>query len=157
MTAAAGLVPDGAKADPMGFVTNAMLRPATVQAGTEAADASGILGNLAATGEISDADRAYLVQLTMSRAGLAEADAKSRVDAAVTATQSARDKATAAVADAEKAARDTAETARKSAILTAFLLTAMSLVSGVAAYIAAVKGGRDRDEGRVFSGFAYRK
>ncbi len=157
MTAAAGLVPDGVKADPMGFVTNTMLRPATVQAGTEASDATAILGNLAATGEISDADRAYLVQVTMSRAGLSAADAKARVDAAVTATQAARDKATAAVADAEKAARDAAETARKSAILTAFLLTAMSLVAGVAAYIAAVKGGRDRDEGRVFSGFAYRK
>ena len=41
--------------------------------------------------------------------------------------------------------------------LTAFLLTAMSPVSGVAAYIAAVKGGRHRDDGRIFGGFACRR
>lgn len=62
-----------------------------------------------------------------------------------------------AAAAAEEMARNAAETARISAILTAFFLTAISLVAGVAAYIAAVKGGRHRDEGRVFGGFAYHK
>lgn len=159
VSAAAGLVPDGLKNDPMAFVTSSMLRPAAVQPGADvsATDAAAILGNLASTGVISDPDRTYLVQLTTARTGLTEADAKARVDAAVTATQSARDKAVAAAADAEKIARDTVEAARISAILTAFLLTAMSLVSGVAAYIAAVKGGRHRDDGRIFGGFAYHK
>jgi len=182
--AAGSLVPDSIKNDPMAFITSSMLRPATVapaatgSAATTAqttegttpqtaaettaqttaettADAGGILANLASTGEISDPDRAYLVQVTSARAGLTEQEAIARVDAAVTATKAARDKAAAAAADAEKAARDAAETARISAILTAFLLTAMALVSAVAAYIAAVRGGRHRDEGRIFGGFAY--
>lgn len=166
ISAAGNLVPDSIKEDPVAFVTGSMLRPATVTPATDgtgattaemAADAGAILGNLAATGEISDPDRAYLVQLTMAGAGLGDQQATARVDAAVTATQAARDKAAAAAADAEKAARDAAETARISAILTAFLLTAMALVSGAAAYIAAVKGGRHRDEGRIFGGFAYRR
>ncbi len=159
VTAAAGMLPDSAKSDPMAFLTSSMLRPATVQPGMDdtTSGAASILGNLASTGEISDPDRAYLVQLTMARTGLTEPEAKTRVDAAVTATQDARDKAAAAAEEAEKIARDAAETARISAILTAFLLTAMSLVSGVAAYIAAVKGGRHRDDGSIFGGFAYRR
>ena len=162
MSSAAALMPESAKSDPMAFVTGTMLRPAAVQPGlanadAATADAAMILGNLATSGEISDMDRAYLVQLTVARSGLGEAEATARVDAAVTAAQSARDKAIAAVAEAEKVAREAAETARISAILTAFFLTAMSLVAGVAAYIAAVKGGRHRDEGRIFGGFAYRK
>jgi len=44
-----------------------------------------------------------------------------------------------------------------SAVDRAFFLTAISLVAGVAAYIAGVKGGRHRDEGRIFGEFAYRK
>ena len=162
MSATAALLPSSAKSDPMAFITGSMLRPTVVQlepatADATAADAASILGNLANSGEVSDLDRAYLVQLTVARSGLAEPEASQRVEAAVAATQAVRDKAIAAAADAEKVARDTAETARISAILTAFFLTAISLVSGVAAYIAAVKGGRHRDEGRIFGGFAYRK
>lgn len=162
VTAASAMMPDGVKSDPMAFLIGSMLRPDAVPPGgvitpAMTADAGAVLGNLATTGEISDADRAYLVQLTMAQTALAEPEAKARVDKAVTDAQAARDKAIAAAADAEKMARDAAEAARISAILSAFLLTAMSLVSGVAAYIAAVKGGRHRDEGRVFRGFAYHK
>ncbi len=159
MNAAGAMVPDAVKADPMAFVTNSMLRPASVTPGEgndgTTADAASVLGNLATTGEISDPDRAYLVQLTTARTGLTEAEATARVDAAIKSTQDARDAAAKLAADAEEAARNAAETARISAILTAFLLTAMALVSAVAAYVAAVKGGRHRDDGRVFGGFAY--
>ena len=158
-SAAGEMVPEAAKADPMGFVTGSMLRPATVtpDAGNDnaTADAASILGNLAATGEISDPDRAFLVQLTTARTGLTEPEATARVDAAIQSTQETRDSAAKLAADAEQAARDAAEAARKSAILTAFLLTAMALVSAVAAFVAAIKGGRHRDDGRVFGGFAY--
>lgn len=145
------LLPDSAKRDPMEFITGNMLRPTAVQpdtANTDAttADVARIMENLVASGEITDMDRAYLVQVTVARSGLSEPEATTRVDAAVTAAQAARDKAIAA-----------AETARISAILTAFFLTAISLVAGVAAYIGAVKGGRHRDEGRIFGGLAYRK
>ncbi|MBC7477553.1 MAG: hypothetical protein H7317_05595 [Pseudorhodobacter sp.] len=162
ISAAGNMVPDGIKADPMSFITGSMLRPAAVNpqtAGSDAttADAGSVLTNLMTTGEISDADHAYLVQLTAARTGLSQPDATARVDQAVTAAKDAKDKAAEIAAEAERVARDAAETARHSAILTAFLLTAMALVSGVAAYVAAVRGGRHRDEGRVFGGFAYHR
>lgn len=49
-----------------------------------------------------------------------------------------------------------AETARIGAILTAFILAAAALVAGVVAIAGAVRGGRHRDEGRLFGGFSYR-
>lgn len=159
--AAAGVADAVAPEDPMSFVTGSLLRPQTVQPGTvdpeaATADAASILSNVVATGEISDSDRAYLVQLTAARTGLSPAEVNARVDQAVAAAQSAREEAAQLAAEAEQAARDAAETARISAILTAFLLTATALVAGVASYVAAVRGGRHRDEGRVFGGFAYR-
>lgn len=162
VSAAGNMVPDAVKPDPMSFVTGSMLRPAAVNpssAGSDAAtaDAGSVLTNLMTTGEISDADRAYLVQLTAARTGLAPPDATARVDQAITAAKAAKDQAAETAKKAEQTARDAADTARQSAILTAFLLTAMALVSGVAAYVAAVRGGRHRDEGRVFGGFAYHR
>lgn len=162
IAAAGNMVPDTVKADPMAYVTNSLLRPATVTPGTgtpdsATADAGAILANVAMSGELSDADQAYLVQLTAARTGLSDAEAKTRVDAAVTAAKDAKAKVDTTLADAEAKARDAAETARKSAILTAFLLTAMAMVSAVAAYVAAVKGGRHRDEGKVYGGFAYHR
>jgi len=153
---------DTARPDPTAFITGTMLRPTVTQPATTntvatTADAAAILANLFNTGAISDPDRAYLVQLTLARSGLTEPEATARVDEAVAAATAARDEVAVAGAEAEKIARDAAEVARISAILTAFFLTAISLVAGVVAYIAAVKGGRHRDEGRIFGGFAYRR
>lgn len=147
--------------DPTEFITGSLLRPTTVPPGTTAdeattSDAASILSNVVATGEISDADRAYLVQLAAARTGLSPAEVEARVDQAVGAAQQTRDEAARLAEEAEAAARDAAEAARISAILTAFLLTATVLVAGVAAYVAAVRGGRHRDEGRIFGGLAYR-
>lgn len=160
MSAASGMVPEGAMDGPIGFVTGTLLRPTSVQPGVDAAetttaDAASILSNVVATGEISASDRAYLVQLTAARTGLTPTEVEARVDQAVTAAQTAREDAARLAAEAEQAVRDAAETARISAILTAFLLTATALVAAAAAYICAVRGGRHRDEGRIFGGFAY--
>ncbi len=161
---AAGAASDAAGAalpeDPMQFVTGSMLRPQTVAPGLASAsattaDVGTILANVVATGEISDADRTYLIDVTSARTGLTPEEVEARVEQAVAAAQTARDDAARLVAEAEAAARDAAETARISAILTAFLLTATALVAGVATYIAAVRGGRHRDEGRIFGGFSY--
>ena len=56
-----------------------------------------------------------------------------------------------AVDDARAKAAEAAETARKTAVLAAFLTAASLLVSAVGAYWAAMKGGRHRDEGTVFA------
>ncbi|MGQ0567758.1 MAG: hypothetical protein ACT4OK_22200 [Gemmobacter sp.] len=155
---AGAVMPDGDAA--MDYATSTLLRPSTVVPGTsdaagDAADASVILSKVVATGEISDADRAYLVQIAAARSGLAPAQVDARVDEAVAAAQSARAEAARLAQEAEDAARAAAETARISAILTAFLITASALVAAAAAYVCAVRGGRHRDEGRVFGGFAY--
>lgn len=146
--------------DPMQFVSGSLLRPQTVVPGTAntsatTADVGRILAQIAVTGEVSDTDRAYLVDVTSARTGLTAEEVEARVEQAVGAAQSARADAARLAEEAEAAARDAAETARISAILTAFLLTATALIAGVATYIAAVRGGRHRDEGRVFGGFSY--
>ncbi|MCW1934892.1 hypothetical protein [Pararhodobacter zhoushanensis] len=59
--------------------------------------------------------------------------------------------ADAATLDADAAAR--AETARKYAILSAFILAAAQLIAGAGAYWAAGMGGQHRDDQRVFARF----
>lgn len=126
-----------------------------------------VLGNVLRTGEISEEDRAFLIAAVARRTGQTGAEVEARVDEAVAAVQEARETAQAAVAEAqaeaerlaqeaEEAAIAAAETARKSAILTAFLLTAAALVAGAAAVSGGVRGGRHRDEGRLWGGFSYR-
>jgi len=172
LSAAGGLVPEAVKANPMGFVSDTLLRPATVAPGTGtpetmAQQTTAILGNIVATGEISEAERAYLVSAVTESTGVPQPQAATRVDEAVAAAQTARAEAAQLAADttaeaerlaaeAEQAVIDAAEVARVSAILSAFILAASAVVAAAAAYIGAVRGGRHRDEGRIFSGFAYR-
>ena len=97
--------------------------------------ASRILIASAAAGEISADDKTYLSQLVAARTGLAEADAKARVDALV-----------AKVEDAKVKAKQAADTARKGSATFA-LLGALSLVIGAfIASSAAALGGRQRDD-----------
>ena len=153
---AASLVPD----DAMTMAADSLLRPAQVS-GTDTADTArqttSILGSVLTTGEISDTDRAYLVSATAARTGLTPAEVETRVDAAVANTVKARADAAAALEEAEKTAREAADTARKGAVLTGFLLAAAALVAAAAAFIGAVKGGEHRDEGKVFGGFRHRR
>jgi hypothetical protein len=106
-------------------------------AGTTAAPAdtqsnaqiSRILTRNVAARTFDETDRAYVVREISTRTGLAEADAQKRLD------------------DAVATLRAQAETARRYAVLFAFLTAASFLVSGVAAWWAATAGGKHRDEG----------
>lgn len=129
---------------------------ATAAEGDMSRQTAAILANVMRTGEISEEDSGYLVAATARTTGLSEAEAQTRVDAAISATQEARAEAARLAEEAEQAARDAAETARISAILTAFLLAAASLVAAAASMAGAVRGGRHRDEGRIFGGLNYR-
>ncbi|RGP36460.1 hypothetical protein [Pseudotabrizicola alkalilacus] len=108
------------------------------------------------TGDVSDSDRSYLVAAVSQRGNLSQDEAEARVDEAIAAVQNTRAEAEAFAAEAEATAREAAETARIGAILTAFALTAAALVAGAAAVAGAVRGGRHRDEGRLFGGLTYR-
>jgi len=172
MAAVGAALPDDALEDQMAYVSDTLLRSGQVPAGaaspeTLARETAGILGNVLRTGEISDSERAYLASAVAARTGLTEPQVNTRVDEAIAAAQQARadagQLADDAAAEAERLAAEAkalaisvAETARISAILTAFLLTSAALVAAVAAYVGAVRGGRHRDEGRIFGGFAYR-
>lgn len=149
--------------DQVGYVTSGLLRPDRVAPpGPQgAADVSGdvgaILANVARTGEVTDAEKTYLASAVAATAGIPPEAAAQRVDSAIAAAQKLRSDAEALAEDTKQAAIKAAETARIGAILTAFVVAAASLVAAGAAHLGAVKGGRHREEGRLFGGFAARR
>lgn len=120
----------------MDYYTDKLMRSDAV-AGTTAVSADTqynaqigrILARNVATRSFDETDKAYVVREISSRTGLAEADAQKRLDDTV-ATLKAQ-----------------AETARRYAVLFAFLTAASLLISGLAAWWAATTGGKHRDEG----------
>ncbi len=122
----------------MDYLNRTLLRPSAVgtapaDPATMAGDTAAILANVLKTGEISDPERAYLVSAVVTSTGATPAEAATRVDAAINATQTARSDAEKGLVDpkaaADKLAADAdaiairaAELARVSAILSAFLL-----------------------------------
>jgi len=162
LSAAGDALPEDAGTEAMSFVTDTLLRTAPsatapAEPGETTRQASGILANVVTTGEISDADRAYLEASVAAQTGLTPAEVTGRVDQAIAAAQQARTDAAAALEEARQTAVDAAETARVSAVLSGFLLTAAALVAAAAATVAAVRGGLHRDEGRAYAGLTYRR
>lgn len=88
-----------------------------------------ILGKNLAARTFDDTDKSYVVREISSRTGLAEADAQKRLDDTVTTLKAQ------------------AETARRFAVLLAFMTAASLLISGAAAWWAATTGGKHRNEG----------
>jgi hypothetical protein len=168
---AGAAIPDAAAEDPSEYLSNQLLRPEQVD--PEDADparlarqAGSIVANVYRTGEVSDADRAYLASAVAVETGLSRTEAAARVDKVVTEAQEARQQAADAIEtaqaeaqalmdEAEAAAIETARVARNAGILTAFALAAAALIAGVASFAGAVRGGRDRDAGRTFGGLRY--
>jgi hypothetical protein len=161
---AAGSAAAKSSFDPAAYFTDALFRPgnaAPAAAGNAApaapgnaapaapanraeavAEAGRILAFSAANGSVSDADKTFLAQLVAQNTELSEADATKRVDEVLANIEAAKQKAA-----------DAAETARKTAVLGAFLIAASLLVAAAAAYWAAGLGGRHRDEQTVYPDF----
>jgi hypothetical protein len=99
-------------------------------------DLSAIFATSMASGSLNDEDKAYLVSQVSARSGLSQADAAKRVDDTMAALKEASEKA-----------KQTAETARKTGVLVAFIIAASLAVSAAAAWWAASMGGKHRDEG----------
>ena len=97
--------------------------------------ASRILIQSAADGQISENDNNYLVTLVAARTGLSQADAKKRVDDVWTLAQNAKTKT-----------QQAADTARKTAATTALLGALILLIGAFIAGVAAILGGKQRDE-----------
>jgi hypothetical protein len=97
-------------------------------------EASRILINGLASGEMAAPDKAYLSQLVAGATGLPAADAQKRVDDVLAEVQAAKVKA-----------QEAADTARK-ASATLAILTALSLLVGAfIASVAGIIGGKERD------------
>lgn len=94
-----------------------------------------IAANVFATGGISSADRAYLVEQVAARTGAAQADAQARVDSFV-----------ATLTQAQEKLKAEADAARKAAAEAAIYLALSMLIGAFIASVAAALGGRIRDE-----------
>jgi hypothetical protein len=115
--------------------------PAAPPVSAEARDEIGrVLATAVSDGELNNADRQYLTTTIAARAGLDEAQAQQRIDALLANAQAA-----------EAEARQAAETARKVAMIAAFVTAASFLVSAVGAYYGATLGGNHRDNKIVFA------
>jgi hypothetical protein len=103
-------------------------RAAAGQTGDDVrAEVARILSASVASGSLSDQNRTYLAQLIAQRAGISQQDAERRVN------------------DAVVAARQAADKARRTAVVTGFVTAAALILSLGAAWWAAMKGGQHRD------------
>jgi hypothetical protein len=94
-----------------------------------------IYANALAKDGLAPEDKAYLTTLVTSRTGLAEAEAQKQVDQSFALAK-----------EAQAAARDAADKARKASAIGGFLIAASLLIAAAAAAAGAGLGGRHRDE-----------
>lgn len=148
-TTATGAPAAGAESAAPAAASTAPASPATSPTATDLQpvrdEAGRIFAQSALSGTVSDGDRTYLAQLVARSTGLSEQEASARVDQVMTAMDTAKQQAA-----------EAAETARKTAVLAAFLTAASLLVSAAGAWWAAQKGGNHRDNNTVFPG-AFRR
>lgn len=113
--------------------------PMTPDSGASAnAEAARIIAASIGNGSMSPEDTRYLGQLVSQRTGMAQADAEKRVTDTFTRMQ-------AKAKDAETAARDAADKARKASAYGALWLFVSLLIGAFVASLSATYGGRRRD------------
>jgi hypothetical protein len=113
--------------------------PVDARADTMRGEAERLVAGSMSRREMTVADRSYLSQLVANRTGLTEAEAGLRLDQAIIEVKA------------------TADRARKTGILAAFLAAASLLAGLVAAWSAAMIGGTHRDQGIIWKGLARRE
>jgi hypothetical protein len=98
------------------------------------------------SGQLDQRDRATLVAIVQQQTGLPQAEAEKRVDEAYTEFKTA-----------EQKVRDTAEAARKAALITAFGVAATLLLGCAAACVGASAGAKHRHERVAVTWFGSRR
>ena len=98
-----------------------------------------VLGRSLREGEVSQADRDYMVNLVAQATGTPPEEVGTRVDQALVQFE-----------EAKQAAIDAAEAARLAGIVSGFVIAATLFAAAAAAYLAAVTGGNHRDENIAF-------
>lgn len=125
------------QADPLASALDGIMRSNGAQPVTqgEREEASRILVRSLANGSLDASDRQYVASRIATRMNIPQADAEKRIDDAY-----------AQLNQAKETAKQAAEKARKTAVIVAFLTAAVLLVGAAAAYLAAMLGGRHRDD-----------
>jgi hypothetical protein len=134
-------------ADPLAYYTDALLRPGSARPATgpavqtagrvepiapeTKAELTRIVSRSIANGSLADADKTYLAAVVAQRTGLPQAEAEKRV--------------TDTYAEANRAVRDAANKARRTAVLGGLVTGISLLISLAAAWWAAQRGGHHRD------------
>lgn len=140
--AAAGGAASGDGMPSMDYFTDALLRPDTPSPATGQGDVrqevSRILTRSATRGELTEADRNYLVKLISQRTGVDEAAAQQRI-------KQIADEVRKTVDETAQKAREAADTARKAAAAFALWAFASLLVGAFVSIFAAAMGGRARE------------
>ena len=128
----------------MGYFVDSLFRsPKAAKSGasnTEAstAEVTRIFTNAAAAGKLPDEDRRYVGQVVAQRTGLSQQEAEKRVNDTFAQMQAKKQ-------EAETAAREAADKARKASALASFWLFISLLIGAFVASLFAVYGGRARD------------
>lgn len=124
------------------YFTDALLRPNDPTAASNQTDirpeTSRVLARAVVTGEMSDADRSYLVKVIAQHAGIDENTASQRLD-------QVKGQARQAIEQAEQKTRAAADAARKAAAAFAVWAFASLLAGAFVASLCATIGGRTRD------------
>jgi hypothetical protein len=128
------MIPNGYLSDSLvrGSAASQTASPATRQ------ELGRILAESLRQGRLADADRAYAAQVIAAQTGMSQADAEKRVDAVYAQGKSM-------AADAEAAALNAADNARKAAAWTSLWIFVALLTGAFCASIGATIGGRQRD------------
>ncbi len=141
--AAAAARSPGTASDATTSAVDALFRSTNAAQPARDTDYRAEAGRLIASGvgrtEMRAADRTYLAQLVAARTGVPQAEAEQRVNQAITN------------------AKVTADRARKTGIVAAFLAAASLLAGCAAAWTAARLGGMHRNQGTIWRGFARRE
>jgi hypothetical protein len=145
VTTAASNVTQGAAdaVDPNAYFIDTLFRSEQpTDAGAARDEAGRIFAQAAlADGTVAEEDRTYLANVVAANTGLTPEEAQARVDGVITDVEEAR-----------QSALEAAETARKTGVISAFLLAATLLVAAIGAFWAAQKGGDHRDKNTHFAG-----
>lgn len=125
------------QADPLASALDSVMRSngATPVTEGEREEASRILVRSLSSGSFEASDREYIASRMAARMNIAQPEAEKRIDDAFTRLNQAKE-----------SAKQAAEKARKTGVIVAFLTAAVLLVGAAAAYLAAMLGGRHRDE-----------
>jgi hypothetical protein len=129
--------------DPMGYVIDTLFRSDRSDANSNPqdvrAEATRIIASGLRNGDVPAADRTYLAQLVAARTGISQAEAQKRVDDMIAKAK-----------DAGVKARQTADTARKTAAALGFFTAFSMIVGAFIAAVAATIAGHRRDDSVAF-------